>query len=196
MNGCYARFGKRVLDLLLVMVFLPVLLPMTALIIVCYILSANWPPMFVQDRNGRDGLPFRMLKFRTLKSDQDKPLEDRRFAWGSFLRRTGLDELPQLLHVLTGEMSLVGPRPLPPEYLPLYNESDKQRLKVRPGITGWAQINGRHGISWEEKFALDNYYADHISLKLDLKILFKTIVLFLSPGEDQSLKEEKFKGHQ
>lgn len=195
MNGFYIRSGKRIFDLLMALVSLPVWVALLVLIILGYIFTANWPPLFFHDRIGFQGSVFRMMKFRTLSTNADLPTEERRFAWGNFLRRSGLDELPQVIQVLSGKMSIVGPRPLPPEYQPLFNENEKLRFQVRPGITGWAQVNGRHGISWEKKFELDNYYVSHASLWLDLQILFKTIVLLLSPGEDQSLKEEKFKGH-
>ncbi len=138
--------------------------------------------------------PFTMFKFRTLEVDEAKLLEDRKFAFGSFLRLTNLDELPQLWNVLKGEMSIIGPRPLPIEYLPLFSEEQKKRFAVKPGITGWAQVNGRHSISWKEKFELDAYYVKNVSFMLDFRILFRTAMLFLSFKKDRSLEEEKFKG--
>ncbi len=110
------------------------------------------------------------------------------------LRASNLDELPQLWNVLKGEMTLIGPRPLPIEYLPLFAEEQKKRFNIKPGITGWAQVNGRHSISWKEKLKLDTYYVDHVSLKLDLIILIKTVGLLLSFKKDRSLEEEKFTG--
>lgn len=135
-----------------------------------------------------------MWKFRTLSVDQSKPVQMRKFTLGNILRASNLDELPQLWNVLKGEMSLIGPRPLPVEYLGLFSEEQKKRFEVKPGITGWAQVNGRHSISWKEKLELDTYYVDHISLMLDIRIIIKTFVLFLSFKKDRSLEEEKFKG--
>lgn len=135
-----------------------------------------------------------MFKFRTLKQSGDT-LEKRRFWWGDFLRRTSFDELPQLWNVLKGDMSFVGPRPLPVEYLPLFSEEQRTRHTVRPGITGLAQVNGRHSISWEEKFQFDLLYVQKLSFLLDLKILVKTVVLVLSLKKDASLQEPKFTGN-
>ena len=111
------------------------------------------------------------------------------------LRASNLDELPQLWNVLKGEMSLIGPRPLPVEYLPLFSEEQKKRFEVKPGITGWAQVNGMHSVPWKQKLELDNYYVDHVSLMLDIRIVIKTLVLFLSFKKDRSLEEEKFTGY-
>lgn len=138
------------------------------------------PVFFCQDRPGLNGQPFRMVKFRTMRDavgEDGLPLPDadRITALGNFLRSTSLDELPELWNVLKGDMSLVGPRPLLMEYLPLYSPEQARRHELRPGITGWAQINGRNALSWEEKFVLDVWYVDHQSLGLDLKILFLTI---------------------
>src|SRR5690606_12814479 len=139
--------------------------------------------------------PFLLYKFRTLKHDTQKSLLERRFPLGSFLRFTNLDELPQVLNVLRGDLSFVGPRPLPKEYLPLYSQEQRKRHVIRPGITGWAQINGRHSIPWTEKFSLDLYYVQNISFRLDVIILFKTILLILAFRKDQSLLEKKFTGN-
>lgn len=136
-----------------------------------------------------------MLKFRTLSTDEKKPLHERRFLMGNFLRKTNLDELPQLWNVLKGEMSLIGPRPLPVEYTSLLSEEQSKRYEVKPGITGWAQVNDRHSISWQKKFELDNDYIRNVSFGFDLLILLKTIVLLLSFRKDNSLVEEKFKGN-
>ena len=137
------------------------------------------PALFSQLRAGLGGRPFRLYKFRSMTDTRDKdgsllPDAERLTPLGVFLRRTSLDELPQLWNVLRGTMSLVGPRPLPLEYVPLYNERQRKRLSVRPGITGWAQINGRNALAWEEKFELDVWYVEHRSLWLDLKILAAT----------------------
>jgi lipopolysaccharide/colanic/teichoic acid biosynthesis glycosyltransferase len=135
-----------------------------------------------------------MWKFRTLSMDEQLPLTERNFIWGKLLRFTSLDELPQLWNILRGEMSFIGPRPLPEEYLPLYSEEQIRRHDVKPGVTGWAQVNGRNSISWQKKFELDIYYVNNVSLKLDFAILIKTLVLILSFEKDVSLSEEKFKG--
>lgn len=138
------------------------------------------PVLFHQTRPGKDGRPFQMVKFRTMLDATDKqgnqlPDAQRMTPFGSFLRSTSMDELPELWNVLKGEMSLVGPRPLLMEYLPLYSKEQCRRHEVRPGVTGWAQVNGRNAISWEDKFKLDVWYVDNLSLWLDLKILFLTI---------------------
>jgi undecaprenyl phosphate N,N'-diacetylbacillosamine 1-phosphate transferase len=135
---------------------------------------------FVQERPGKNEKIFKVIKFKTmneLKDPEGKLLPDseRLTRVGRFVRSTSLDEIPQLLNVIKGDMSLIGPRPLLVEYLPLYNEKQKRRHEVRPGITGWAQVNGRNAISWQQKFEYDVWYVDHISLSLDLKILLKTI---------------------
>lgn len=138
------------------------------------------PVLFRQTRPGLKGEPFEMIKFRTMLDAYDEegnplPNEQRHTKFGNFLRSTSLDELPELWNVLKGDMSLVGPRPLLMDYLPLYNEKQARRHNVRPGITGWAQVNGRNAISWEEKFELDTWYVDNQSLLLDLKIIFMTL---------------------
>lgn len=135
---------------------------------------------FLQPRPGKQGKIFRIIKFKTMNDRKDKdgnllPDAERLTGIGQWIRTTSLDEIPQLLNVVKGDMSLVGPRPLLPDYLPLYNEQQKRRHEVRPGITGWAQVHGRNTISWEKKFDLDVWYVDHLSLRVDLKILFLTI---------------------
>ena len=132
------------------------------------------PVIFRQERAGLGGEPFRMMKLRTMRGGEGTDAE-RMTRLGRFLRAASVDELPQLLHVLSGKMSLVGPRPLPTRYLPRYSPEQARRHEVRPGITGWAQVNGRNALSWDEKFKLDVWYVDHHSLILDLKILFKTV---------------------
>lgn len=150
---------------------------------------------FIQKRIGRNEKIFRLAKFRTLKENDLLPLDQRRFAFGNLLRSTSLDELPQLLNVLKGEMSFIGPRPLLVEYLPLFTAAERERHLVRPGITGWAQVNGRNSISWAEKFRLDVFYVRHVSLSLDLEIFFKTLRLLLSFKKDKSFEESKFTGN-
>ncbi|WP_414044572.1 sugar transferase [Macrococcus equi] len=139
------------------------------------------PVLFKQTRPGKDGEPFEIYKFRTMTDERDEngellPDEVRLTDFGKTIRKLSIDELPQLLNVLKGDISLVGPRPLLMQYLPLYNEHQRRRMEVRPGITGWAQVNGRNNISWEEKFDLDVWYVDHRSFILDLYIIYLTIL--------------------
>lgn len=159
-------------------------------------------PFFVQSRLGKGGRTFRMVKFRTMNKAMDGTRnllsDDQRITpIGQWLRKTSLDEIPQLLHVIKGEMSLVGPRPLLEEYLPLYNEEQKKRHEVLPGITGWAQVNGRNAVDWEKRFQLDLWYVDHVSFWLDLKILLltlKKVVLREGISSGSFVTMEKFKG--
>lgn len=172
--------GKRLFDFLAACVLLVFTLPLFLLVALVVRIGIGRPVLFRQPRLGLQGRPFIFLKFRTMTdavSLQQDPLPDeaRLLPIGRILRRLSLDELPQLLNVLRGDMSLVGPRPLLPEYLPLYNTQQARRHEVRPGITGWAQINGRNAVSWEERFRLDVWYIDHRSFWLDLKILLVTV---------------------
>ncbi len=171
---------KRLFDIVGATTALVVLSPVYAA--TAYKVSKNLgaPVLFRQIRPGLYGKPFEMIKFRSMKDDIDadgKPLEDgaRLTPFGKALRNTSLDELPELWNVIKGDMSLVGPRPLLMEYLPLYNDEQARRHDVRPGITGYAQVNGRNAIGWDERFALDTWYVDNQSLWLDIKILFKTV---------------------
>lgn len=162
------------------------------------------PIIFVQSRPGKDGKIFKIIKFRTMLNDTDKngnllPDEDRLTKFGTWLRNSSLDELPELFNVLKGDMSIVGPRPLLIEYLPLYSDNQSRRHNVRPGITGWAQINGRNSLTWDEKFNLDIWYVDNQSLTLDIKIIFKTVLKVLDKsGIDDGIGvgQEKFKGNK
>ncbi|MBT1705346.1 sugar transferase [Fulvivirgaceae bacterium PWU20] len=165
-------------------------------IIFVYLIQRELPIFFLQKRVGLGGSLFSLIKFRTLSIDETRSLQGRRFWWGNFLRATSLDELPQLWNVLKGDMSLVGPRPLPDYYLPLYSREQLRRHEVRPGVTGLAQVNGRNRLSWKEKFRFDVYYVENVSLFLDLQIIFKTIVLLLSLKKDVSLNEERFTGNE
>jgi len=150
--------------------------------------SNNGKPFFLQKRPGKKGKIFIIIKFRTMNDRLDKsgkllPDGERLTAIGKFVRKTSLDEIPQLFNVLKGDMSLIGPRPLLPDYLHLYNDFQKRRHEVKPGITGWAQVNGRNAISWEQKFAYDVWYVDNLSFLVDLKIIFKTFEkVFKSEG--------------
>lgn len=171
---------KRIFDFLVsVLIFLLLALPL--LVLVCLVRGKLGSPVFFrQERPGLHGTPFEMVKFRTMTDargpdGQLLPDAERLTSFGRFLRSSSLDELPELWNVLKGEMSLVGPRPLLMEYLPLYSSVQARRHEVRPGVTGWAQVNGRNAISWDDKFALDVWYVDHRSLWLDIKILWLTV---------------------
>lgn len=171
---------KRSFDFLLSICAVLVLLPVLLFIAFAIKLSMGGPVLFSQVRPGLNGKPFRMVKFRTMtdaRGPEGALLSDleRLTSFGRFLRSTSLDELPELWNVIRGEMSLVGPRPLLMEYLPLYTAEQKRRHEVRPGISGWAQVNGRNALSWEEKFKLDVWYVDNKSFFLDLKIIFLTV---------------------
>lgn len=173
---------KRILDTVVAVVAIAVLLPLGAVIACLVVLRMGPPAIFIQERVGWHGRIFRLYKFRTMTDDcspDGTPLPDgqRLRRLGSFLRRTSLDELPQFFNVLRGDMSLVGPRPLLPEYLPLYTERQAHRHDVRPGITGLAQVTGRNALSWEDRLELDARYVDEHSLHGDLRILAKTVVV-------------------
>ncbi len=172
---------KRLLDLIASFVALTVLSPFLVLTFILIFVKLGKPVFFTQKRPGLNGIPFRLIKFRTLTNDTDAkgnllPDEARLTRFGSFLRSTSIDEIPALFNVLKGEMSLVGPRPLRIYYLPLYNEFQLRRHEMRPGITGWAQVNGRNALGWEKKFELDVWYVNNHSFWLDIKILWMTIV--------------------
>lgn len=171
---------KRFFDIIASTIGLLLLAPVIAWVAFQIRRKLGSPALFRQVRPGKDGKPFEMIKFRTMRDAIDKdgnPLPDseRMTPFGAFLRSSSLDELPELWNVLKGDMSLVGPRPLLMEYLPLYSKEQYRRHEVRPGVTGWAQVNGRNAISWEQKFKLDVWYVDNQSLWLDIKILFLTV---------------------
>ena len=166
---------KRVADFVAVLVTAPLWLVVLGLSALGVRLTMGAPVFFRQQRAGRNGAPFTILKLRTMREGKGSD-GDRLTSFGRFLRKTSLDEVPQLLNVLRGEMSLIGPRPLLLEYLPRYSAEQARRHEVRPGITGWAQVNGRNTLTWERKFEYDVWYVDHRSLGLDLKILLKTVV--------------------
>ncbi|MDY4903581.1 MAG: sugar transferase [Butyricimonas virosa] len=200
----YSHFFKRVVDFILVLLVLLVIWPIL-LIITIWLHFANKGAgaFFFQDRPGYKGKIFKVIKFKTMTDERDAegnllPDNDRITKVGSFVRSNSIDELPQLVNVLKGDMALVGPRPLLPQYLSLYNREQKRRHDVRPGITGWAQVNGRNTISWAEKFKLDVWYVDHISLALDIKIIFKTVMNVLARKDINQSAEttmEAFNGH-
>jgi undecaprenyl phosphate N,N'-diacetylbacillosamine 1-phosphate transferase len=188
----YNQYGKRVLDVMLILILLLFIVLSGCFIIIGYVILFEFPILYKSVRIGKNGKQFSMYKFRTLAVDENLMLEKRKFGWGNFLRLTNLDESPQLWNVLKGEMSIIGPRPLPVEYLSLFSEEQKKRHSVLPGITGWAQVSGKNDISWDRKFELDLFYVNHLSFKLDLLILAKTIALFFTFKKDTSLTEKKF----
>lgn len=177
----YRRFGKRIFDLLLVVPFFLIVCPLLLLMgLTLKLVNKGSDILFRQERPGKNCIIFNVFKFKTMTEECDangKLLPDakRLTSFGKFLRSTSMDELPQLINVLKGDMSLVGPRPLLIKYLPLYTKDQARRHDVSPGITGWAQVNGRNANTWEHKFELDTWYVDHVSFSLDLKILFMTI---------------------
>ena len=164
---------KRVLDLSIIVILAPVWLPVAAVVALAVWVNLGRPILFAQDRAGQDGRPFTLYKFRTMRTGEGSDAE-RLTKFGRFLRAASLDELPELWNVLKGEMSLVGPRPLPVRYLPRYTPEQNRRHEVKPGITGWAQVNGRNALDWETKFRYDVDYVDSQSVWLDLKILWMT----------------------
>jgi lipopolysaccharide/colanic/teichoic acid biosynthesis glycosyltransferase len=171
---------KRFFDFVIALIAIFILLPVILVVALLIRLKLGSPVLFSQQRPGLHGKIFKMYKFRTMLDAKDEqgnllPDDQRMTKFGAFLRSTSLDELPGLWNVIKGDMSLVGPRPLLVQYLPLYNEEQARRHEVRPGITGWAQVNGRNAISWEDKFKLDVWYVDNQSFWLDLKILFLTV---------------------
>jgi lipopolysaccharide/colanic/teichoic acid biosynthesis glycosyltransferase len=176
----YHKLIKPLLDFLSAFFGLLFVSPLFLFITIALCLVNNGKPFFLQARPGKNGKIFKIVKFKTMNDKKDskgKLLSDgeRLTKIGSFVRKTSLDEIPQLINVLKGDMSLIGPRPLLPEYLPLYSDEQKMRHHVKPGITGWAQVNGRNAISWNKKFELDVWYVNHISLLLDIKILLLTV---------------------
>ena len=177
----YRRFFKRLLDFLFALLVLLIVCPLMLVFCVgLFFANKKVGIFFFQERPGRNGKNFRVIKFKTMTDERDHngvllSDEKRLTRIGRVVRSTSLDELPQLINVLKGDMSLIGPRPLLVQYLPLYNKRQARRHEVRPGITGWAQVNGRNAISWQQKFEYDVWYVDHISLGLDVRILFLTI---------------------
>ena len=194
---------KRLFDVIASAIVLIMLSPVIFFIALLIRRNLGSPVLFRQTRPGLLGKPFDMVKFRTMldvvdESGNPLPDEGRLTPFGKFLRATSLDELPELWNVLRGDMSLVGPRPLLMEYLPLYSEGQMRRHEVRPGITGWAQVNGRNALSWEKKFMLDVWYVNNQSLWLDIKILFMTVKKVLirdGIAADGHVTTEKFKGN-
>jgi len=200
----YKRYFKRLFDFLLSLLGFIIISPIFLLLwIWLTIANRGAGAFFFQERPGKDEKIFRVIKFKTMNDRKDAsgnllPDAQRLTKVGKFVRSTSLDEIPQLLNVIKGDMSLIGPRPLLVQYLPLYDETQSRRHEVRPGITGWAQVNGRNAISWEQKFAYDVWYVDNVSLSLDIKILIKTILkVFKRDGisSGTSATMEYFKGN-
>lgn len=200
----YKNFIKRLLDFLAAFFGLLLLSPVFLIVTMGLYFANQGKPFFFQPRPGLNARIFKIIKFKSMNDKKDAkgnllPDADRLTKIGSFVRKTSLDEIPQLINVLKGDMSLIGPRPLLIQYLPLYNERQKRRHDVKPGITGWAQVNGRNAISWEQKFALDVWYVENISFTLDIKILFMTIKkVFVREGiaQEGEATMEVFKGNK
>ena len=200
----YAKYFKRILDFLLSLVAIIVLSPILLIVAILVRVKLGSPVIFKQKRPGKNEKIFTLYKFRTMTCDKDKdgnllPDEKRITKFGKTLRSTSLDELPELFNILKGDMSIIGPRPLLVEYLPLYNEEQKHRHDVRPGLTGLAQVSGRNSISWEEKFDDDIRYIKNITFINDVKIFFETIIkVFKREGisQENNATMEKFKGTQ
>lgn len=198
----YGKCIKRALDFFIALAVLAVLLVPFLALMALLALANRGTPFFRQTRPGRHGKLFRIVKFKTMTDERDAcgellPDEQRLTRTGRLVRSLSLDELPQLFNVLAGQMSFIGPRPLLPEYLPLYTAEQARRHDVRPGITGWAQVNGRNSISWEHKFELDVWYVDHLSFLLDVRIIFLTLAKVVQRqgiSAEGSATMEKFTG--
>lgn len=199
----YKTYFKRIIDLFLAITGLVILSPLLLAATICLYFTNQGKPFFIQTRPGKNEHLFNIIKFKTMndKTDQNGNLlsdKERLTKIGSLIRKTSLDEVPQLINVIKGDMSLIGPRPLLPKYLSLYNADQKRRHLVRPGITGWAQVNGRNAISWEQKFKYDVWYIDNVTFITDLKIIFKTIAKIIkSEGikSNNSSTMEEFEGN-
>ncbi|MDR1561873.1 MAG: sugar transferase [Dysgonamonadaceae bacterium] len=181
----YAIYLKRIIDVTVSIAVLIILLPIFVAIIIVLSINNNGKIFFIQERTGKNCQPFKIIKFKTMTDFVNNaqnmiPDSMRITKTGKFLRRFSMDELPQLINVVAGRMSLIGPRPLPVDYLPMYSETQQRRHSIRPGITGWAQVNGRNLLTWEEKFKLDVWYVDNICFTLDIKILMRTIKSVIS----------------
>ena len=199
----YKNFIKPAIDFVLALVGFLFLSPVFVLVAIGLFFANDGKPFFFQLRPGKDGKIFKIIKFKTMTDKKDEngnllPDADRLTKIGSFVRKTSLDEIPQLLNVIKGDMALVGPRPLLPQYLELYNDFQRRRNEVKPGITGWAQVNGRNSISWEKKFEYDVWYVDHVSFLLDIKILIMTVLKVVKSegiNEQGQATSNEFKGN-
>ncbi|MUP39643.1 sugar transferase [Labilibaculum euxinus] len=200
----YKNRFKGIFDIVISLIILGLALPFISIVTFILAVANKGKPFFTQVRPGKKGKPFRIIKFKTMNDKKDPegnllPDADRLTSIGAFVRKTSLDELPQLINVLRGDISMVGPRPLLMEYLPLYSKEQARRHEVKPGITGWAQVNGRNAISWNQKFEYDVWYVDNVSFLLDLKILFRTILKVVKRDDISSATSvtmEYFKGDE
>lgn len=195
----YPSLLKRFLDLIIATINLVLLAPIFVIITIILFVANDGEPFFIQKRPGKNGKIFHIIKFKTMTNQKDTngnllPDSKRLTKWGCFARRISLDEIPQLLNVIRGDMSIVGPRPLLPEYLPLYNETQKRRHEVKPGITGWAQVNKENINSWGKKFEYDLWYIENKNILLDLKIVFLTLKKVLIPLKNNNSTSESFNG--
>ena len=196
------KYIKRILDIISSFLAIIILSPLLGMLTVIGAFEMKGNPFFTQERPGKDEKIFKLVKFRTMTNAKDKDGNllsdaDRLTKYGKFLRNTSLDELPELFNILKGDMSVIGPRPLLVKYLPRYNQHQHRRHEVKPGLSGWAQVNGRNAISWEEKFELDVEYVDNYSLSMDVKILFMTILNVLKRdgiSSETSATMEEFMG--
>ena len=199
----YAKYFKRVFDFIVSLLVLILASPIILLTTLALLFSNGGKPFFFQSRPGKNEEIFRIVKFKTMNDKRDAhgsllPDEQRLTSIGAFVRKFSIDELPQMINVLKGDMSLIGPRPLLVEYLPLYSKEQQRRHHIRPGITGWAQVNGRNTVDWKSKFEMDVWYVNHLSFKLDVKILFLTIKkVLVSEGisGEGTVTMQKFKGN-
>ena len=200
----YRRFFKRVFDFILSLTAIIILSPVLLLLTVIGAFRMGGNPFFTQDRPGKDGKVFKLVKFKSMNNKRDErgellPDEKRLTSYGKFIRTTSLDELPELINILKGDMAIVGPRPLLVRYLTRYNKTQARRHEVRPGLTGLAQVNGRNAISWEDKFRYDVEYVDNLSLLLDIKIILKTALKVIKRdgiSSESSATMEEFMGQQ
>jgi lipopolysaccharide/colanic/teichoic acid biosynthesis glycosyltransferase len=195
----YKNFFKRILDFLISLIALIILSPLIITLIILLMFVNNGKPFFFQKRPGKNEEIFTIIKFKTMRDPKKnesilRNQEERITKVGAFIRKTSLDELLQLVNVLKGDMSIIGPRPLLIDYLPLYNVEQARRHMVKPGITGWAQVNGRTALSWEEKFAHDVWYVDNLSFNNDLRILLKTIQKIFNRESMSSIESASFRG--
>lgn len=197
----YRKYIKRLLDIAISLCGIIILSPVYLILAVLVRVKLGSPVIFRQDRPGKDEKVFQLYKFRSMTDERDEkgellPDEIRLTRFGKTLRSTSLDELPELWNILKGDMSLIGPRPLLVKYLPLYNDFQKHRHDVKPGLTGWAQVNGRNAISWEQRFELDIYYVNHISFLLDMKILFQTVAVVFRHNDINSATDATMEAFQ
>ncbi len=202
-NSFYVKVIKRLFDIIIALMTLVILSPLFLILIITGLIALPGNPFFTQDRPGKDEKIFKLIKFRTMSNKKDAdgnllPDDQRMSGYGRFLRATSLDELPEFLNILKGDMSLVGPRPLLVQYIPRYNAFQHRRHEVLPGLTGYAQVNGRNALSWNEKFTLDVWYVDNVSFIIDLKIVFRTFTtVFSHKGvhSETSVSMEEFMGN-